>query len=139
MHYSLHPHIYFTHSTYLLRASPYSDNSHPLCLCFSFFGLCLCITRCTLTFILCIPPTYCAHLPYVIVSHPYVFVSHFWACVYALIVAPSHLLHAAPMSLFLIFGPVFYVYFMHLTHYSCTLLLLFCFLLLSFLLLIFFL
>jgi len=39
MYYSLYPHIYFTHPTYLLCAPPTCDNSHPLCLCFSFFGL----------------------------------------------------------------------------------------------------
>jgi len=45
--YFMHPHIYFTHLAYLLRAPPKSDNLHPLCICFSFFGMCLCITRCT--------------------------------------------------------------------------------------------
>jgi len=77
--------------------------------------------------------------PHIYFTHPYVIVSHFWACVYVLQDAPSQLLHAPPMSLFLIFGLVFYVYFMHLTHYSCILLLLFFSLLSFFLLLNFFL
>jgi len=77
-----------------LHTPPYSDNSYPLCLCFSFLGLCLCITRCTLTFTSRTPPAYFVHLPYVIVSHPYVFVSQFWACVYSLLATPSHLPHA---------------------------------------------
>jgi len=45
--YLMHPQIYFMHPAYLLHAPPISDNSHPLCLCFSFLGMYLCITRCT--------------------------------------------------------------------------------------------
>jgi len=45
--YFMHSHIYFAHPACLLYEPPISYNSHPLCLCFSFLGLCLCITRCT--------------------------------------------------------------------------------------------
>ena len=163
--------ILISASLFSLHRPPHSDNSHPLCFNFLFLGLCLCITRCILTFTSHTPHAYFVHLPHVITRTPYVFVSYFWACVYVLLAAPSHLLHThtcllrtpptcdslAPLCLcfsFLglrlcitrctltftsctpyvfvsLFGPVFYVHFMYITHYSCTLLLLF-FSLLSF-------
>ena len=62
--------ILISASLFSLHTSPYFDNSHPLCLCFSFLSLSLCITRCTLTFTSRTPPAYFVRLPYVIVSHP---------------------------------------------------------------------
>jgi len=93
MHYSLHPHIYFMHPTYILCTPPICDSLAPLCLCFSFLGLCLCINRCTLTFTS---------------RGPYVFVSHFWACVLCLLHAP-HTLLMHPIIAILFFTFIFFV------------------------------
>ena len=43
------------------------------------------------------------HLPYLITRTPYVFVSHFWACVYALLVAPPTLLMHPTIVVFFTF------------------------------------
>jgi len=60
--YFMHSHIYFTHPACLLCAPPISYNSHPLCFCFSFLGLCLCITRCA--FHITHAPYYCFFLSF---------------------------------------------------------------------------
>ena len=92
MYYSLHPHIHFTHP-YLLCAPPACDSLTPPMSLFLFLGLCLCITRCTLTFTSHTRLAYFVHLPHVIVSHLLCLCFSFWACVYVLLAAPSHSLH----------------------------------------------
>jgi len=120
MNYSLHPHIHFTHHICLLCAPPTCDNSHPLCPCFSFLGMCLCTTCCTFIFTSRTPPAYFVHFPHVITRTPNVFVSHFGPVfMYYLLHPHIYFTHptcllrtpptcdnlAPPMSLFTFLGP----------------------------------
>jgi len=94
-HHSLCIPILISAPLFSLQTPPLYDNLHPYVFVFSFLGLCLCITRYTLTFTSHTPPTYYVHLHILITRTPYVFVFHFLACVYALLVAPSHLFYAS--------------------------------------------
>jgi len=84
----------------------YLLTSHPCHTCFMF-------TWCTLTFTSRTSPAYCMHLPYLITRTPYVFVSHFWACVYALLVAPPTLL-MHPTIFFLLLSFFLLIFFLFL-------------------------